>query len=73
MRGGCAQAEAEALLNLALRVREDLCGTEQLGSRGLDLWLLGLQALKRAGKTLDAESLDRLFWAQNRPVSPPAA
>ena len=59
------------MLNLALRVRQDLSGCESSGSTGYALWFLALQALRRAGQTLDAASLDRLFARDNRHVSAP--
>ena len=65
------QVEAEGVLNLALRVRQDLSGCESSGSTGYALWFLALQALKRTGQTLDLASMDRLFARDNRQVSAP--
>ncbi len=61
------------MLNLALRVRDDLAGTEPSGHSGAPLWALALAALKRCGRALDAQSMDRLFWRENRAVRVPSA
>ena len=60
--------ETEGVLNLALRVRQDLAGCLASASTGYSLWLTALQALRRAGHSLDAASMDRLFARNNRHV-----
>ncbi len=63
------QAEVEEVLNLALRVADELSGCDSNRASGLALWSSALLALQRRGRTLDKNNMERLFWRNNRQVS----
>lgn len=63
------QGEVEEVLNLALRVADDLSGCDSNRKSGHALWSAALLALQRRSKTLDKDTIERLFWRNNRGVS----
>jgi hypothetical protein len=66
--GACGQAEVEDVLNVALRMADELSGCDSNRSSGYTLWSSALLALQRRDRALDKDSMERLFWRKNRPV-----
>lgn len=67
-RSGFEQAESEEVMNVALRVADELSGCDSNRRSGYALWSSALTALHRRGRALDSDNLERLFWRDNRHV-----